>query len=117
MQMVRVLDIISDYLRLRGYPHQRLDGSTPAAARHAAMEAFNRPDSPDFAFLLSTRVSGGGSLLAACCSFPSYQLSCHSRVSVASLCPLRCKCMAASKLRPYLCACAGWWSGYQPGHC
>jgi len=34
-QMVRVLDIISDYLRLRGYPHQRLDGSTPAAARHA----------------------------------------------------------------------------------
>jgi hypothetical protein len=63
-QMVRVLDIISDYLRLRGYPHQRLDGSTPAAARHAAMEAFNRPDSPDFAFLLSTRAGGLGINLA-----------------------------------------------------
>jgi chromodomain-helicase-DNA-binding protein 1 len=62
--MVRVLDIISDYLRLRGYPHQRLDGSTPAAARHAAMEAFNRPDSPDFAFLLSTRAGGLGINLA-----------------------------------------------------
>jgi hypothetical protein len=37
LQMVRVLDVISDYLRLRGYPHQRLDGSTPAAARHAGM--------------------------------------------------------------------------------
>lgn len=33
-QMVRVLDIISDYMRLKGYQHQRLDGSTPAAARH-----------------------------------------------------------------------------------
>ena len=33
-QMVRVLDIVSDYMRLRGFIHQRLDGSTPAAARH-----------------------------------------------------------------------------------
>jgi chromodomain-helicase-DNA-binding protein 1 len=32
-QMVRVLDIISDYLRLRGYCHQRLDGSTSPIAR------------------------------------------------------------------------------------
>ena len=33
-QMVRVLDIISDYMRLRGFQHQRLDGSTPSATRH-----------------------------------------------------------------------------------
>jgi hypothetical protein len=33
-QMVRVLDILSDYMRLRGFQHQRLDGSTPAPARH-----------------------------------------------------------------------------------
>jgi hypothetical protein len=32
--MVRMLDIISDYMRLRGFQHQRLDGSTPAAQRH-----------------------------------------------------------------------------------
>eukprot|EP00879_Flechtneria_rotunda_P012304 GHRR01012851.1.p1 GENE.GHRR01012851.1~~GHRR01012851.1.p1 ORF type:complete len:597 (+),score=210.52 GHRR01012851.1:462-2252(+) len=63
-QMVRVLDIISDYMRLRGYPHQRLDGSTPAAQRAQAMEAFNRPDSLDFAFLLSTRAGGLGINLA-----------------------------------------------------
>jgi hypothetical protein len=30
----------------------------------AAMEAFNRPDSPDFAFLLSTRAGGLGINLA-----------------------------------------------------
>jgi hypothetical protein len=35
-QMVRMLDIISDYMRLRGFQHQRLDGSTPAAQRHQA---------------------------------------------------------------------------------
>ena len=42
-QMVRVLDIMSDYMRRRGYQHQRLDGSTPAHARHQAMEHFNAP--------------------------------------------------------------------------
>jgi chromodomain-helicase-DNA-binding protein 1 len=62
--MVRVLDIISDYMRLRGYQHQRLDGSTPAAARHQAMEHFNAPESNDFAFLLSTRAGGLGINLA-----------------------------------------------------
>lgn len=64
MQMVRVLDIISDYMRLRGFQHQRLDGSTPAAARHQAMEHFNKPESSDFAFLLSTRAGGLGINLA-----------------------------------------------------
>ncbi|PSC73016.1 CHROMATIN REMODELING 5 [Micractinium conductrix] len=63
-QMVRVLDIISDYMRLRGYQHQRLDGSTPAQQRHQAMEHFNAPGSGDFAFLLSTRAGGLGINLA-----------------------------------------------------
>ncbi|KAK9824197.1 hypothetical protein WJX72_008454 [[Myrmecia] bisecta] len=63
-QMVRVLDIISDYMRLRGFVHQRLDGSTPAGARHQAMEHFNAPGSSDFAFLLSTRAGGLGINLA-----------------------------------------------------
>ncbi|KAL3153482.1 hypothetical protein ABBQ38_011813 [Trebouxia sp. C0009 RCD-2024] len=63
-QMVRVLDIISDYMRLRGFQHQRLDGSTPSAARHQAMEHFNAPGSRDFAFLLSTRAGGLGINLA-----------------------------------------------------
>ncbi|EIE23598.1 hypothetical protein COCSUDRAFT_47361 [Coccomyxa subellipsoidea C-169] len=63
-QMVRMLDIISDYMRLRGFQHQRLDGSTPAAQRHQAMEHFNAPGSTDFAFLLSTRAGGLGINLA-----------------------------------------------------
>eukprot|EP00803_Ostreobium_quekettii_P001086 evm.model.scf_853EXC.5 EVM.evm.TU.scf_853EXC.5 scf_853EXC:28406-44371(+) len=63
-QMVRLLDILSEYLRLKGYHHQRLDGSTPATARHQAMEHFNAPGSEDFAFLLSTRAGGLGINLA-----------------------------------------------------
>ena len=51
-------------MRLRGFQHQRLDGSTSAAARHQSMEQFNRPDSTDFAFLLSTRAGGLGINLA-----------------------------------------------------
>lgn len=32
-QMVRILDILSDYMSLRGYQHQRLDGmSTPLSS-------------------------------------------------------------------------------------
>lgn len=63
-QMVRVLDILSEYMTLRGFRHQRLDGSTPAHQRHQAMERFNAPSSEDFAFLLSTRAGGLGINLA-----------------------------------------------------
>ena len=63
-QMVRVLDIISEYMNRKGYRHQRLDGSTPSHKRHQAMERFNAPDSQDFAFLLSTRAGGLGINLA-----------------------------------------------------
>jgi len=59
-QMVRMLDILADYLRLAGFHFQRLDGSMPREARQSAMEQFNAPDSTDFCFLLSTRAGGLG---------------------------------------------------------
>jgi chromodomain-helicase-DNA-binding protein 1 len=63
-QMVHMLDIISDYFRMKGWQHQRLDGSTPSQQRHQAMEQFNADGSQDFAFLLSTRAGGLGINLA-----------------------------------------------------
>ncbi|KAJ4756240.1 Chromodomain-helicase-DNA-binding protein 5 [Rhynchospora pubera] len=63
-QMVRMLDILADYLSLRGFQFQRLDGSTRADLRHQAMEHFNAPGSEDFCFLLSTRAGGLGINLA-----------------------------------------------------
>ena len=62
--MVKMLDILADYLRLRGFQFQRLDGSTRADLRHQAMEHFNAPGSEDFCFLLSTRAGGLGINLA-----------------------------------------------------
>ncbi|KAJ3683795.1 hypothetical protein LUZ60_014022 [Juncus effusus] len=63
-QMVKMLDILADYLSLRGFQFQRLDGSTRADLRHQAMEHFNAPGSDDFCFLLSTRAGGLGINLA-----------------------------------------------------
>ncbi|TNY18474.1 P-loop containing nucleoside triphosphate hydrolase protein [Rhodotorula diobovata] len=59
-QMVRMLDILSDYCSIRGYLHQRLDGTVPSEQRRKSIEHFNAPDSPDFVFLLSTRAGGLG---------------------------------------------------------
>ncbi|KAJ2522156.1 ATP-dependent DNA helicase Hrp3, partial [Coemansia sp. RSA 1939] len=59
-QMVRMLDILADYMAMRGYAYQRLDGSVPSEVRKRSIEHYNAPGSPDFVFLLSTRAGGLG---------------------------------------------------------
>ncbi|KAL1306662.1 hypothetical protein AAFC00_005335 [Neodothiora populina] len=59
-QMVKMLDIIGDYLHLRGHQYQRLDGTIASGPRRQAIEHFNAPDSKDFCFILSTRAGGLG---------------------------------------------------------
>ena len=59
-QMVRVLDIIGDYLQLKGLSFQRLDGTINSHKRRIAIDHFNAPESKDFVFLLSTRAGGLG---------------------------------------------------------
>lgn len=59
-QMVKMLNILGDYLHLRGYQFQRLDGTIAAGPRRMAIDHFNAPDSNDFCFLLSTRAGGLG---------------------------------------------------------
>lgn len=59
-QMVHMLDILTDYLKLRNYTYQRLDGTVPAADRKVAIDHFNAPGSDDYCFLLSTRAGGLG---------------------------------------------------------
>ncbi|KAH9741600.1 protein chromatin remodeling 5 [Citrus sinensis] len=63
-QMVRMLDILAEYMSYKGFQFQRLDGSTKAELRHQAMDHFNAPGSEDFCFLLSTRAGGLGINLA-----------------------------------------------------
>ncbi|CAB3408740.1 unnamed protein product [Caenorhabditis bovis] len=63
-QMVMMLDILQEYLQLRRFPSQRLDGSMRADIRKQALDHYNAPGSNDFAFLLSTRAGGLGINLA-----------------------------------------------------
>ncbi|KAH9399592.1 transcriptional regulator [Tyrophagus putrescentiae] len=62
--MVRMLDILGEYLSLRRFPYQRLDGSIRGEVRKQALEHFNAEGSADFCFLLSTRAGGLGINLA-----------------------------------------------------
>ncbi|KAI9683179.1 MAG: hypothetical protein M1829_005970 [Trizodia sp. TS-e1964] len=59
-QMVKMLDILGDYLKYRGHQFQRLDGTMPSGTRNMAINHFNEPGSDDFCFLLSTRAGGLG---------------------------------------------------------
>lgn len=63
-QMVRMLDILAEYLQKRHFPFQRLDGSIKGEIRKQALDHFNAEGSTDFCFLLSTRAGGLGINLA-----------------------------------------------------
>ncbi|KAJ6619823.1 hypothetical protein lerEdw1_014913 [Lerista edwardsae] len=64
-QMVRMLDILAEYLAIKHYPFQRLDGSIKGEIRKQALDHFNADSSEDFCFLLSTRAGGLGINLAS----------------------------------------------------
>lgn len=59
-----MLDLIGEYLQLRHFPFQRLDGGIKGELRRKALEHFNAEGSQDFCFLLSTRAGGLGINLA-----------------------------------------------------
>ena len=64
-QMVRMLDIIQDYLILKGYPFERIDGGVKINERQAAIDRFSAPGSDRFIFLICTRAGGLGINLTA----------------------------------------------------
>ncbi|KAL2432561.1 Chromatin structure-remodeling complex subunit snf21 [Exophiala dermatitidis] len=59
-QMTQIMNIMEDFLRLRGIQYLRLDGGTKAEDRSELLRVFNEPGSPYFCFLLSTRAGGLG---------------------------------------------------------
>lgn len=63
-QFLDNLDIVEDFLDGLGLQHRRLDGQISAAEKQKRIDEFNAPDSPYFAFLLSTRAGGVGINLA-----------------------------------------------------
>jgi len=59
-QMTRILDIMEDYMHMRGFKYCRIDGNTSYEDREARIDSYNKPDSEQFCFLLSTRAGGLG---------------------------------------------------------
>jgi ATP-dependent helicase STH1/SNF2 len=59
-QMTQIMNIMEDFLRLRGLKYLRLDGSTKSDDRSDLLKQFNDPGSDYFCFLLSTRAGGLG---------------------------------------------------------
>ena len=55
-----MLNIIEEYLQLKRFQYQRLDGSVNSDKRKQAIAQFNDPKSNDFCFLLSTKAGGLG---------------------------------------------------------
>lgn len=59
-QMVRVLDLLEELMKIMKYRYERLDGSTSSSSRAAAVDRFNRKSAQRFVMLLSTRAGGLG---------------------------------------------------------
>ena len=63
-QMVRMLDLISEYCDFKGFRHERLDGRVRGNERQKAIDRFET-EVDSFVFLLSTRAGGVGINLTA----------------------------------------------------
>ena len=59
-QMTRILDILEDFMVMRGYKYCRIDGNTTYEDREESIDNFNAPNSDIFCFILSTRAGGLG---------------------------------------------------------
>lgn len=64
-QMTRCLDILSDFLRWRGYPCERIDGAVKGDERQASIDRYCNPNNNSFVFLLCTKAGGVGINLTA----------------------------------------------------
>jgi len=63
-QMVKMLDLLSEYCDFRGFRHERLDGRVRGNERQKAIDRFETEDD-SFIFMLSTRAGGVGINLTA----------------------------------------------------
>ena len=60
-----MLALLDEFLSMRGYSYEQLDGSVTGDSRQAAIDRFCAEGSPTFLFLLGTRAGGVGINLTA----------------------------------------------------
>ncbi|KAI0784033.1 SNF2 family N-terminal domain-containing protein [Abortiporus biennis] len=59
-QWTTMMDLLEEFMELRGYPFARLDGSTNRARRSLLIKLFQREESPYKVFLISTKAGNLG---------------------------------------------------------
>ncbi|XP_051122265.1 probable helicase CHR10 isoform X2 [Andrographis paniculata] len=95
-QMTHTLDILQDFLELRKYTYERLDGSIRAEERFAAIRSFGLKTVPNnahadafqnspFVFLISTRAGGVGLNLVAADTVIFYEQDWNPQVDKQAL--------------------------------
>ncbi|XP_052193253.1 probable helicase CHR10 isoform X2 [Diospyros lotus] len=95
-QMTRTLDILQDFLELRKYSYERLDGSIRAEERFAAIRSFSQQSvqgdfkseadqSSAFVFMISTRAGGVGLNLVAADTVIFYEQDWNPQVDKQAL--------------------------------
>ncbi|KAK2650700.1 hypothetical protein Ddye_018189 [Dipteronia dyeriana] len=95
-QMTTTLDILQDFLELRKYSYERLDGSVRAEERFAAIRSFSGPSAEGrmtskadgnnaFVFVISTRAGGVGLNLVAADTVIFYEQDWNPQVDKQAL--------------------------------
>ncbi|KAK1286148.1 putative chromatin-remodeling complex ATPase chain [Acorus calamus] len=95
-QMTHTLDILQDYLELRKYSYERLDGSVRAEERFAAIRSFSKQSDEGrlkslddqnsaFVFMISTRAGGVGLNLVAADTVIFYEQDWNPQVDKQAL--------------------------------
>jgi SWI/SNF-related matrix-associated actin-dependent regulator of chromatin subfamily A member 5 len=103
-QMTRLLDVLEDYMHIKGYEYCRIDGNTKGEDRDGSMEEFNRPGSSKFIFLLSTRAGGLGINLPTADVVILYDSDWNPQVPTPLRALLRCPVFCACCVRSVRCA-------------
>ncbi|KAL5571641.1 hypothetical protein UlMin_021238 [Ulmus minor] len=95
-QMTHTLDILQDFMELRNYSYERLDGSIRAEERFAAIRSFSRQsvkgsldseadENGAFVFMISTRAGGVGLNLVAADTVIFYEQDWNPQVDKQAL--------------------------------
>lgn len=61
-QMVMMLNLLEEFLKINQYMYERIDGSTKSEDRDSSIKRFCDPEYNRFVFLLSTRAGGLGKI-------------------------------------------------------